>query len=752
MRLPGDSWMTKETSLALLPAQARANSNQASSTDARADAQSRVEFIAVTQSDELLEQIGQALDGESAIRHADTIAAAAELIQASQPCVVMLDAREYANPGNAVEQLQPANGLSVVVVFAPADQTNTVAQAIKRSATFAVLPLPIETAKTAAVLEGAREEAIARRNLAAQPEKLPPEPMRYGMQPSTSRPGTRTGPLALESFGADMHPGTASPPTRSGPPRALLLGGIAAVVLLAIVAAWFVMRGGEDTISVPTAASVDTPATAPAIDEPVLLAPPSTAAPAPATTPRTTPGPAATPTPQAFAEGPIDELLDKARIAFRERRYTDPEKDNALLYYRSVLAQEPDNGEALEGLTRIGGLLDARLKSAMAEERYDEASATLARLKLIKPNDVQLKATEAKLAEIRIAAALEDDEADRAAALLRQATQSSVLPPERTARLREEIDKRQADARTQRLAEMVSVRIRDGRLVEPSNDSAKFHLAQLRKIAGDSRRTTAAARELENAYLKRAREAGTAKQAAEYERWLGEAREIGASPARISSLQREVRAATAAKPTVPDANRNAKLVQDRINDGRLLDPAQDSALFHLNALRASDAAGAAVAAGALSASLLEHSRSSLAAGRLDDAERHAVAARQLGLNLQEVQEVETSIAAARIPAPAAPVQVTADKLKRTRYVAPEYPRQALAKDLRGEVRLKYTIDVEGRVKDAAVTASNPAGVFDEVALSAVRRWRFKPYEVDGQPVEAVTGTVMVFKPSDDPDR
>ena len=68
------------------------------------------------------------------------------------------------------------------------------------------------------------------------------------------------------------------------------------------------------------------------------------------------------------------------------------------------------------------------------------------------------------------------------------------------------------------------------------------------------------------------------------------------------------------------------------------------------------------------------------------------------------------------------------------------------------MRLKYTIDAEGRVKDAAVTASSPAGVFDEVALSAVRRWRFKPYEVDGQPVEAVTGTVMVFKPSVDSDR
>jgi TonB family protein len=277
-------------------------------------------------------------------------------------------------------------------------------------------------------------------------------------------------------------------------------------------------------------------------------------------------------------------------------------------------------------------------------------------------------------------------------------------------------------------------------------------VAQLRKVAGDSRRTVAATRELENAYLKRAREAGVARQAAEYERWLDEAREIGASAARISAVQREVRVATVAKATVSDADRNAKLLQERINDGRLLEPAQDSALFHLNALRASDAGAAAAAAGVLSARLLERSRSSLAAGRLDDAERHVVAARQLGLNLQDVQAVESSIEAARVPALAAAVQVTADQLKRTRYVAPEYPRQALAKELSGDVRVKYTVGTDGRVKDAAVTASNPAGVFDEVALAAVRRWRFKPYEVDGQPVEAISGTVMVFRPGDDSNR
>jgi TonB family protein len=705
-----------------------------------------VEFIAVTQSDELLEQLGQSLDGESAIRHADTIAAARELIGASQPCVVMLDAREHHNAGTAVEELQPANGLSVVVVFAAADQTGIVAQAIKRSSTFAVLPIPLETAKTAAVLEGAREEAIARRNVVAQPPE-PPAPSviaSYRGEVPVNRTVSATEHLAAARSSARR------PPTRSGPPWTMILGGIAAVALVAIIAAWFVMRGSEDPGPVPSASSSEEPAAVPVVEQAQPAAASTAATSAPAVPAE--PAQGVSPAQLAVIEAPVDELLDKARIAFRERRYTDPEKDNALLYYRSALAQEPENGEALEGLTRLGSLLDGRLQSAMTEQRYDEAAATLSRLKLIRPGDARLKATEAKLAEVRIDAALANKDVDRAAALVRQAAQTGALPPERVARLREEIDRRQDDARGQRLAELVSTRIREGRLVDPANDSAKFHVAQLKKLAPDSRRTAAAARELENAVLKRARDAGAAKQPAEVERWLAEARDMGVSPARISTLQREVRTATVTRPAASDVDRNAKLMRDRINEGRLLDPTGDSALFYLNALRATDAAGAAAAAGVLSASLLQHSRGSLAAGNPDDAQRHVLAARQLGLNLTDVEAVEADIAAARLPAAPVPVQVTADKLKRTRYVAPEYPREALAKELRGDVRVKYTVGTDGRVKDAAVTASNPAGVFDEVALAAVRRWRFKPYEMDGQPVEAITGTIMVFKPGDDSNR
>ncbi len=729
--------------MAASPTQARANSNQASSTSARADAQPRVEFIAVTQSDELLEQLGQALDGESAIRHADTIATARDLIQAAQPCVVMLDAREHTNPAQVLDELQPASGLSVIVVFAPAAQTTSVAQAIKRSATFAVLPIPLETAKTAAVLEGARDEAMARRNVVANVQPTQPDPTARHTDvalPSENMHAPRPAypPVAAH---ADTRPARSRATARRGPPGVAIVGGIVALALAAGAAAWFALRGGDD--GVVTVADEATAVPAPgSASEPGAAAAGTEAAPAPTAVDRS-----AAPAAQAVAAGAVEDLLDKARLAFKERRYTDPAKDSALLYYRSVLAQEPDNGEALQGLARIASVLDGRLQSALNQREFDDAALTLAQLRLIKPGDASLKATEGKIAEARIATALADNDADRAAALLRQAVQSGALPAERTARLREDIERRQGDARAQRLAELVSARIREDRLVEPANDSARFHLAQLRKVAGDSRRAVNAERELQNALLQRAREAGAAKQNAEMDRWLAEARTSGASPARIAAVQREIRTAAAAKTAaVADVDRNAQLVQQRITEGRLLDPAQDSALFHLSALRVTDPTSAAASASLLSFALLERGRTSLAAGRLDDAQRHAAAARQLGLNLSDIEALETGVESARGPAIPSPVQVTADQLKRTRYVAPEYPRQALAEELSGKVKVTYTVGVDGRVTDAAISASSPAGVFDEAALAAVRRWRFKPFVVDGAPVEAVSGTVMVFKP------
>ena len=63
---------------------------------------------------------------------------------------------------------------------------------------------------------------------------------------------------------------------------------------------------------------------------------------------------------------------------------------------------------------------------------------------------------------------------------------------------------------------------------------------------------------------------------------------------------------------------------------------------------------------------------------------------------------------------------------------PEYPAEARAQGLTGQVTLEIEISDEGEVTDAAVTT--PAGHgFDEAALAAARKLRFSPAEIDGKP-------------------
>lgn len=67
-------------------------------------------------------------------------------------------------------------------------------------------------------------------------------------------------------------------------------------------------------------------------------------------------------------------------------------------------------------------------------------------------------------------------------------------------------------------------------------------------------------------------------------------------------------------------------------------------------------------------------------------------------------------------------------------VAPEYPSRARARGIEGVVTVSLHIDANGRVTDARVLDASPPGVFDEAALSAVRRWSFEPAQYEGRAV------------------
>ena len=85
-------------------------------------------------------------------------------------------------------------------------------------------------------------------------------------------------------------------------------------------------------------------------------------------------------------------------------------------------------------------------------------------------------------------------------------------------------------------------------------------------------------------------------------------------------------------------------------------------------------------------------------------------------------------------------------------VQPIYPRRALARGLAGWAIVEFTVTAQGTVKDVFIVSNcgwtkpmssgmcddSPNGVFDNAAVRAALKFKYKPKVIDGEPV-ATTG-------------
>jgi len=618
--------------------------------------------------------------------------------------VLVIDGREVDEVRAAVDAAHAAAPAAVVLVFAEVATEKQLGTALRGSKVFAVLPMPLDPRKTQAVIEGAIAEAIAKR--------APPAP---GANPLAAL----RSELSVDTFQPQPSPVRAHTQPSSRSKMLLAIAGATALALAGTVL-WYFTRGEPAHAPASVAAPpASLPSTAPTAVE-------QGSAPAPA--------PAAAPAPSAetsIVHGKVDELLEKARLAMHERRFTEPPGENALLYYRSALAADAESGEAQDGLQRVAAVLAGRFDEAMSGGRVEEAAQTLANFKAAAPADPRVGSFEQRLYAAEISRALGDGNLERAAQYVRQAQQSTSIPAEQIGRWRADISRHQEDAKVQRLAGLVEDRIRDG-LLTGSDDSAKSYLLQLQTLASVNANTQRVAHELVAADLRKAREASLAHNPAEQERWLTEARAAGMKAGEAAAFQREL-AGARQKAAQAENERIAQLARDRMRDGRLTDPAQDSAAYYLSQLQAADA-GSAVFADAsreLAGKLLERARSTVLAGKSADGD--LAQARRWGADAKDIAAVQ------QLQSPkargAADSAALAASLKRLRSPAPDYPPSALNQHISGSVTLEYTVDTHGEPRDIHVVEATPPGVFDQAAITAVRRWRYAPVKVDGAPVD-----------------
>jgi len=76
-------------------------------------------------------------------------------------------------------------------------------------------------------------------------------------------------------------------------------------------------------------------------------------------------------------------------------------------------------------------------------------------------------------------------------------------------------------------------------------------------------------------------------------------------------------------------------------------------------------------------------------------------------------------------------------------VQPRYPQNALAMRVQGAVELQATINKEGNISNLKVVKGD--AVLARAATEAVRQWRYKPYYLNGEPVDIETQITVNFK-------
>lgn len=75
-------------------------------------------------------------------------------------------------------------------------------------------------------------------------------------------------------------------------------------------------------------------------------------------------------------------------------------------------------------------------------------------------------------------------------------------------------------------------------------------------------------------------------------------------------------------------------------------------------------------------------------------------------------------------------------------IEPTYPTLAKAARVQGEVVLTAIINTNGEIQNLQLVSGHPMLV--PSALEAVRQWRYKPYLLNGQPVEVETTITVIF--------
>lgn len=405
------------------------------------------------------------------------------------------------------------------------------------------------------------------------------------------------------------------------------------------------------------------------------------------------------------APSAADAIVSLARQALSEGKLVEPVGEDARTLFAAALAIEPGNPAALRGMRAISDEFVHQASEALnagdAAAAYD-ALATAAAIDADNPaiqfaNQLLTARGESELAEARIAVAVGDLEL----ATERLARADLFRDVDRVAiqSVRQQIAQRAREVPF--LASLATAKQHSdaGRLSTPPGENAHELLIELKQTNSTDPRLVASMEQLGERLLTRA---VIATEAGE----IDEASELIDAVDALGVLSAEAELARVSLQTAIDT----PIKEDTPQTVSMDQSGADVLTPEIDDMPAIIAASEATPDNELTRETLTTNAA------LPDVATNA--------------EGNTIVGAAAEPVNASgePQPFSVENFGIEKYVAPRYPRRALARGIEGSVEVSFNINADGTTGSINVLNSEPGRVFAASAVSAVSKWRFVPQE------------------------
>lgn len=499
----------------------------------------------------------------------------------------------------------------------------------------------------------------------------------------------------------------------------------------------------------------------------------------------------------------IEDLLDEAQAAVAAGNVFAPVGNNAIDLYLEALDVAPGDPAATEGLQNAIDETLAMAENALLERRADDAVTALQGLEYADPGNARLPFLKAQLSQVQLRnyidgarAAIREQRFEDAQIAIDGAWSLGVDDTTEINAVATELSDALSSQQVEQVLAQANARLDTGDLVTPTNDNARYYFElALARDPGN----VAARQGLVVIASKLALQARDQIDAGNFDA----ADNLLAGAQRIDPSSAELAAATSALATARERReQEIRAAADRAAAERAA--AQRAAAERAAAERAAaeraaaeKAAAEAAAAERLSVESAASTTPGTAQGpapipqqAVEQASRQALEpsspqqvveqstdqapgesasiARvqppvaqppvpQRSIPQQAVQQqpafannavagagdaIETQAGSQPQAAAASPVAVST--LKRTKYVAPKYPRSAQRRELSGWVDVLFTVDIDGTVTNIVIRDSNPGDTFVNAAVNSVEKWEFEPVIENGVAVQKRAAVRMMF--------